>query len=55
MLSGPREQEYLILEILSEANTPLGAGAIRQALEDRGMLLSEATVGRILRELDHRG
>ena len=55
VLSGPREQEYLILEILSEATTPLGAGAIRQALEDRDMILSEATVGRVLRELDHRG
>lgn len=55
MLSGPREQEFLILEILSEATTPVGAGAIRQSLEDRGLALSEATVGRVLRELDHRG
>ncbi len=55
MLSGPREQEFQILEILSEAKAPVGAGAIRQALEDRGTTLSEATVGRVLRELDHRG
>jgi GntR family transcriptional repressor for pyruvate dehydrogenase complex len=55
LLSGPREQEFQILEILSEAKAPVGAGAIRQALEDRGTNLSEATVGRVLRELDHRG
>jgi len=55
LLSGSREQEFQILEILSEASTPVGAGAIRQSLEDRDISLSEATVGRVLRELDHRG
>jgi GntR family L-lactate dehydrogenase operon transcriptional regulator len=55
LLSGPREQEFHILDILSEESTPVGAGAIRQALDDRGLTLSEATVGRVLRELDHRG
>ncbi len=55
MLSGSREQEFQILEILSEASAPVGAGAIRQSLEDRDVWLSEATVGRVLRELDHRG
>ena len=55
MLSGPREQEFQILDVLAETQAPVGAGAIRQALEDRGMTPSEATVGRILRELDHRG
>ncbi len=44
----------MILDILSESTAPVGAGAIRQTLLDRGLSLSEATVGRVLRELDHR-
>lgn len=40
------------LEILRDAVQPLGSGALSAALRERGHKLSEATVGRLLREFD---
>lgn len=49
------EQEYFVLHLLSLSDEPLGAGSIREELGCSGMEMSEASVGRFLRELDTRG
>ena len=49
------EQVMTILTIISNSEEPLGSGAIKEELSRRGHNLSEATVGRILRDLDTRG
>ncbi|HOU33388.1 MAG TPA: winged-helix domain-containing protein, partial [Synergistaceae bacterium] len=49
------EPEYALLALLGEETLPLGAGALRLALEARGFHLSEATAGRILQRLDRLG
>ncbi len=49
------EQEYFVLHLLSVSNEPLGAGSIREELGRSGMEMSEASVGRFLRDLDTRG
>ncbi|MFA5621689.1 MAG: FCD domain-containing protein [Thermovirgaceae bacterium] len=49
------EQEYFVLHLLSVSEEPLGAGSIREELAKNGMDLSEASVGRLLRELDSQG
>ncbi|MDO9507875.1 MAG: FCD domain-containing protein [Thermovirgaceae bacterium] len=49
------EQEYFVLHLLSVSSEPLGAGSIREELALNGMELSEASVGRFIRDLDIRG
>lgn len=55
MLSEKEEQERIILGELHKTEQPLGSGVLKEALRLAGMELSEATVGRLLRELDTRG
>ena len=55
LLSAKKEQEFLILSILAEAGEPVGSGAISDGLRATGAGISEATAGRILRELDNQG
>lgn len=43
---------YHILSILNEKVQPLGSGLLRQLLLEKGLELSEATVGRTLIEMD---
>ncbi len=49
------EQEYFVLHLLSVSTEPLGAGTIREEMARNGMEMSEASVGRFLRDLDIRG
>jgi len=49
------EQEYFVLHLLSLSEEPIGAGSIREELSRSGLGMSEASVGRFLRELDSRG
>lgn len=46
--------EFLILSFLDQSEGPVGSGAICERLRVEGMAVSEATVGRFLRELDFR-
>ncbi len=55
MLSEKQEQEYHVLDIIEGSTNPVGSGTIREQLRNRGIDLSEATVGRMLRELDNSG
>ncbi|GBF34777.1 transcriptional regulator [Desulfocucumis palustris] len=48
------KQEFEILSILEEAGEPLGSGQLSQLLNERGLEVSEATVGRILSEMDRK-
>jgi len=48
-------QEFLILQTLAQADHPLGSGLLKELLTSQGHELSEATAGRLLRELDHKG
>ena len=47
--------QFAVLTILNSNKIPLGAGMIRQMLEERGISIGEATVGRILKRLDSMG
>jgi len=49
------EQEYFVLHLLSVSTEPLGAGTVKEELARNGMDLSEASVGRFIRDLDRRG
>lgn len=42
------------LSIIAKNNKPLGCGSIAQELQNKGFAVSEATVGRLLRELDKK-
>lgn len=57
-MSDPKEKqiayEYPILKIMSEQPSPLGAGALAEMLRDESISISEAGIGRTLRELRHR-
>ena len=44
-----------VLQLIQEAPEPLGAGALRWGLQQRGFSLSEATVGRLLGDLEAQG
>ena len=46
---------YYILLFLKETNGPAGAGSVRRFLEQRGFSMAEATVGRLLRDMDGDG
>ncbi len=50
-----REQELFVLRLLGETEGPVGAGTVREHLASKGFSASEATVGRLLRDLDRRG
>jgi len=55
MLSGKEKLEADILAIISDSPQAVGCGAISAVLRDRGIIVSEATVGRLLRDLDRQG
>jgi GntR family L-lactate dehydrogenase operon transcriptional regulator len=46
--------EYLLLEHLDRSDAGIGSGNLHLALRDRRIQASQATVGRMLRLLDHR-
>jgi len=47
--------EYEILTVMEERPEPLGSGLLRQILASRELDVSEATVGRMLSEMDRKG
>lgn len=49
------ELEYLVLSFLGQSGEPVGSGVICDSLRRGGQVISEATVGRFLRQLDGRG
>jgi len=49
------DQEYRILELMAQSKKPVGSGTLSVALSQAGCKASEATVGRILRNLDLKG
>ncbi|HCD71469.1 MAG TPA: FCD domain-containing protein [Thermovirga lienii] len=49
------DQERIVLSLLHRSQGPVGAGTVKEELFSFGYELSEATVGRFLRELDKRG
>ncbi|MGC9372184.1 MAG: FCD domain-containing protein [Thermovirgaceae bacterium] len=49
------EQELFVLSLLEKTQGPVGAGTVREHLDAEGFSASEATVGRLLRDLDRRG
>ena len=56
MLKDPDKILYTIMSYLGEAGgQPSGASSICLYLKDKGFILSEASVGRLLRTLDHDG
>lgn len=55
MLSDKETQEYLILKIISNSPNPVGSGVISEELKTEHVYVSEATIGRILREMDYNG
>ncbi|MCF8011516.1 MAG: FCD domain-containing protein [Clostridiales bacterium] len=48
------EQEYEILRILDKEENFIGSGYLCKLLNDQGINISEATVGRVLSEMDRR-
>jgi len=50
-----RELEYLALKAIGESPEPMGSWGLRDGLAQAGIRVSEATAGRILREMDKRG
>ena len=46
---------YNILLFLKETNEPAGAGSVQRFLEKKGFSMAEATVGRVLRDMDYDG
>ena len=48
------KQEYEILSILEERAEPVGSNLLSQLLAARGLEISEATVGRILSQMDQK-
>ncbi|MGI5840002.1 MAG: FCD domain-containing protein [bacterium] len=54
MLSEKEEIEYRILNVLAAAKEPAGSGVIGGELRQGGLGISEATVGRFLRDMDRR-
>lgn len=49
-----KNHEAKILEILNTMTKPLGSGQLRVLLSQKGFNLSEATVGRVLSDMDQR-
>jgi GntR family L-lactate dehydrogenase operon transcriptional regulator len=46
---------FLILKSIDNSEVPVGSGYVRNILQMQGINISEATVGRILRQLDIKG
>ncbi len=46
---------YLTLRAVSDSGSPVGCWRVRAALRATGIEMSEATAGRLLRELDYQG
>ncbi len=55
MLSPKKMQEYVTLKIIANSDTPIGSGLLSEKLIREGFDVSEATAGRMLRELDIKG
>ncbi|MZP29970.1 FCD domain-containing protein [Heliobacterium undosum] len=55
MLSHKEAQEQAILSVIQESPEPVGSGSIRAEAARRGLEMSEATVGRLLKDLDDKG
>lgn len=53
--SGRDDSVYVALTHLGKSSTPIGCWKIRAALQAAGIIASEATAGRLLRQLDHDG
>lgn len=53
----PREDEliYDVLSYIKEEGKAVGAGSVQRRLETLGYSMAEASVGRLLREMQHRG
>lgn len=51
----PNETEFHLLRLLDSPSAPLGAGGASDALEREGILISEATAGRLLKNLEREG
>lgn len=53
----PREDEliYEVLSYMREHNKAVGAGSMQRYLNTRGYSIAEASVGRLLREMEYRG
>jgi len=56
-LIGPNdaELEYRILDAVSVSTKEVGSGTLHLKLRDSGVQVSQATIGRVLYALDHRG
>ncbi|HYF90898.1 MAG TPA: FCD domain-containing protein [Symbiobacteriaceae bacterium] len=54
-MSEGADVEYLVLSLMGQAEEPVGSGAVCDWLRRHGNTISEATVGRFLRQLDYRG
>lgn len=52
MLNEKHRISFLILKIINHSEVPVGSGYIRHNLKMQGIDISEATVGRMLRQLD---
>ncbi len=55
MLSKRDKLERDLLTIIRDSTQPVGCGHISQVLQNMGHSISEATVGRLLRDLDNQG
>lgn len=55
MSSEKKQLLYQILKTISNSSVPVGSGFVRENLKLNGYDISEATVGRILREMDAEG
>ncbi|MBE3586925.1 FCD domain-containing protein [Desulfofundulus thermocisternus] len=49
-----KKHEIEVLRILNNESAPMGSGQLRKLLVQKGFKLSEATVGRILSEMDQK-
>ena len=51
----PEMVHFLIMKIMGDSEEPIGAWSLQIILEERGIHLSTATIGRYLKELDSKG
>lgn len=54
MLSKKDMKIFFILDLISSSDKPLGAGKLSNLLRKKGIIISEATVGRVLHELENQ-
>ncbi|MDR3560197.1 MAG: FCD domain-containing protein [Negativicutes bacterium] len=55
MVNERDKMEYAVLMAICDKALPMGCGAISQLLASQGHNISEATIGRMLRSMDHQG